>query len=620
METNNPIKEPYFKPLAPNAPTWLRDISQFFAIRAQFILTGNTRDYVLVPTIDDFSPLLLKDTIATLLETFGYEFLLCYDPFDRFSLHNPSSQRIAITNKATGLSLDENGYADQSCKKLREVMKLLVNSERHGALIIEHATRFGEEDYNELLGQALKLSQTAQQRPMQDGKIRFNPIFWVVENETTLPPWFIHQNERIRIQNIPAPDYDARLSAISVLSKGIQGFNSISDPERDQIIRDFARATDGLTIHALVSIALLTRDNCVSFSKILDIVKLYKMGITESPWDQIGLAKEIRKAKSILEDRVIGQKQAILKTIDTLIRSVTGLSGAWRTSDSIGSDEPRGVLFFAGPTGVGKTELAKAITSLLFGNESAYIRFDMSEFAQEHTEARLIGAPPGYTGHDAGGELTKAIRAKPFSVVLFDEIEKAHPRILDKFLQILQDGRLTDGRGETVYFSESIIIFTSNLGIYKELPNGERTPNVEPSMVYDEIKTKVISEIEIFFKYKLVRPEILNRIGDNIVVFNFISANVAAKLFNRQLDNIKKRLLKKRNLTLEISETIVEQLLAICTKDLSNGGRGIGNRLETVFLNPLSRALFDLEVAPESRVKITGLSLEDGVYSVALSC
>ena len=172
-----------------------------------------------------------------------------------------------------------------------------------------------------------------------------------------------------------------------------------------------------------------------------------------------------------------GQRQAVTKTIDILMRSVMGLTGAQARSSG---NRPRGVLFFAGPTGVGKTELAKTLTQLIFGDDRAYIRFDMSEFAEEHTGARLLGAPPGYIGYDAGGELTNAVREKPFSVVLFDEIEKAHPRILDKFLQILEDGRLTDGRGETAYFSEAILVFTSNLGIFVEDEHGQRVQSVQP--------------------------------------------------------------------------------------------------------------------------------------------
>ena len=168
-----------------------------------------------------------------------------------------------------------------------------------------------------------------------------------------------------------------------------------------------------------------------------EAARRYKLGVTDDPWRKLDREK-LRGAEDFVRDRVKGQQHAVTHMLDIVKRAVTGIGGRR-------GGRPRGVLFFAGPTGVGKTELAKTLTQLIFGDERAYIRFDMSEFAAEHADQRLLGAPPGYIGYDAGGELTNAVREKPFSVVLFDEIEKAHPRILDKFLQILEDGRLTTG-------------------------------------------------------------------------------------------------------------------------------------------------------------------------------
>lgn len=174
-----------------------------------------------------------------------------------------------------------------------------------------------------------------------------------------------------------------------------------------------------------------------------------------------------------------------------------------------------------------KTETAKTLAELLFSDERSCIRFDMSEYGQSHSDQKLLGAPPGYVGYEAGGQLTNAVKNNPFSILLFDEIEKAHPSILDKFLQILEDGRMTDGQGNTVYFSETIIIFTSNLGIYGVDCTGERTLRVTHRMSYEEVQKSVRKGIEEYFKLQLGRPEILNRIGENIVVFDFIREDVA---------------------------------------------------------------------------------------------
>ncbi len=372
-----------------------------------------------------------------------------------------------------------------------------------------------------------------------------------------------------------------------------------------------------MSLQAMVDISQLARTQGMGIHDVDDAVRCFKVGATENPWRKEYLKEKIRKARDQMDARVKGQHQASVKTIDILMRSVMGLTGAHAKS---GGSRPRGVLFFAGPTGVGKTELAKTLTEILFGDERAYIRFDMSEFAEEHASARLLGAPPGYVGYEAGGELTNSVKQRPFSVILFDEIEKAHPRLLDKFLQILEDGRLTDGRGDTVYFSESVIVFTSNLGIFVEDENGERIQNVRPEDPYEEVEAKVRSAIEDHFKFRLSRPEILNRIGDNIVVFNFIDPDSARQILGGMLSNVVARVKAEHKLDLSISSSAMERVESWCLKDLSNGGRGVGNRLESILVNPLSRALFQGESRAEgSKVSIEEITEADRIFSVQLA-
>jgi ATP-dependent Clp protease ATP-binding subunit ClpB len=227
----------------------------------------------------------------------------------------------------------------------------------------------------------------------------------------------------------------------------------------------------------------------------------------------------------------------------------------------------------------------------------------MSEFSAEHAGDRLIGSPPGYVGFEAGGELTNAIRQDPFRVVLFDEIEKAHPRILDKFLQILEDGRLTDGRGNTAFFSESILVFTSNLG----------TRHVRPGMPYVDLETEIRGAVTEHFTTELNRPELLNRFGDNIVIFDFIGPEAAGRIFDLQLANICRRVSDEHRMKLLLSDEATTTLRDWCTSELDKGGRGIGMALESYFINPLARALFDR--GPATEVTVTGVR-RDGHMAV----
>jgi ATP-dependent Clp protease ATP-binding subunit ClpA len=417
----------------------------------------------------------------------------------------------------------------------------------------------------------------------------FNTLIWVVEKEGDLPDWMLVGNPRIRHIPLPKPDHVARRAFAGSLLTMLEGYRVADPTESQTAITSFVQETEGLLLLDLQAIAQLARAEGVPLERVSDAVRRYKVGVTEDPWMRINRDR-IRGAADFVRGRVKGQDHAVVHMLDIIKRAVTGV-GPSR------GGRPRGVAFLAGPTGVGKTELAKTITSLLFGDERAYIRFDMSEFSAEHSDQRLLGAPPGYVGYDVGGELTNAIREKPFSVVLFDEIEKAHPRILDKFLQVLDDGVLTSGRGDRVYFSETLIVFTSNLGIYRTDANGLRVPNVSPDDSYDVVRERVRAEIDTHFKVVLNRPEILNRIGENVIVFDFIRHDVAEQILAGMLRSLLADLQNSISVVVRISDVATDELRRLCLQNLSNGGRGIRNQIETHLMNPLARSLFDQDAS-----------------------
>ena len=225
--------------------------------------------------------------------------------------------------------------------------------------------------------------------------------------------------------------------------------------------------------------------------------------------------------------------------------------------------------------------MAKSLAEFIFGDETNCIRFDMSEFSQEHADQRLIGAPPGYVGFEEGGQLTNAVAEKPFSVLLFDEIEKAHPRVLDKFLQILEDGRLTDGRGQTVHFSETVIIFTSNIGASTAKSGEARSSTV----------AHFLDAVQRHFNDELNRPELLNRFGDNIIVFDFIDdPGIRSSIMESKLKGVREHLAERFRLDLDIGEAFVQHLVS--QGKVGHGGRGLINVLEREIVNPMSLELF----------------------------
>ena len=312
-----------------------------------------------------------------------------------------------------------------------------------------------------------------------------------------------------------------------------------------------------------------------SEKSIKDIVNDYDFGEKKSPWINLKNST-IKRLEEKLKKRVKGQDEAIEFVKKVIYRAKLNLNGVMQPY----STKPTGVMFFTGPSGVGKTELAKALTECIFGDESAFKRFDMSEYKSAESINKLIGSDPGYVGYNEGGQLTNWIMSNPYSVILFDEIDKANVKIWDTFLQILEDGRLTDNKGNTGYFTESIIIFTSNIGNAEFNEIAEKNP-----------KKHYLDALNKYFEKEVGRVEILNRFGDNKIVFNHISEDVFEEIIETKLEIVIKNMKKRiKNLELEIEN--IEEMKQFFMKKLETskkfGARLVNTLIENYFINEFS--------------------------------
>ncbi len=300
-----------------------------------------------------------------------------------------------------------------------------------------------------------------------------------------------------------------------------------------------------------------------------------------------GERDKLLQMEDFLHHLVVGQDEAVTLVADAIRRSRAGLSDPNR---------PYGSFLFLGPTGVGKTELCKALAQFLFDSEEHLVRIDMSEFMEKHSVSRLIGAPPGYVGYEEGGTLTEAVRRKPYSVILLDEVEKAHPDVFHVLLQVLDDGRLTDGQGRTVDFRNTVVVMTSNLGS-KEIQRLVDAPRAA-------VKAAVMEEVRQHF-----RPEFINRI-DEIVVFHGLYRTHVRKIAGIQLERLGARL-AQRDLRLEISDEALDEIAKVGFDPLF-GARPLKRAIQSQIENPIARLILEGRFGPNDVVPV---DLHDGQFS-----
>ena len=334
--------------------------------------------------------------------------------------------------------------------------------------------------------------------------------------------------------------------------------------------------------------------------KTTDIIEITEENIAEiiSKWTGIPAQKltqddneKLKHLEEKLHERIIGQNEAVTSVAKAIRRGRVGLKDPKR---------PIGSFLFLGPTGVGKTELSKALTQILFEDATAIIRLDMSEYMEQHSVSKLIGSPPGYVGFDNGGQLTEKIRRKPYSVILFDEIEKAHPDVMNILLQILEDGQLTDSQGRKVDFKNTVIIMTSNIGARhitekKILGFGESQNNNEQKE-YEEIKKEVIQELK-----KELRPEFINRI-DEIIVFHKLNTEDLKQITKIMLKQMEKRL-KENKYYIEIDESVID-LIVKKGADKTLGARPLRRAIQNNIENRISEEILDGTITQNKKAKI----------------
>lgn len=631
-----------------NVPKWQRELRSFIGIKKGILLEGNVYDeYPLFDYSDGAEFIDIDDMDHTILSLIDMNetAVVFFDPVNGFYCYKGSVEEqkqflnplfkdytvdISFKNHdciACMMPSGRNNAGKQAANKekyvwvseiIRRTMadKSIFTNVGNVVFVINFASRLDACNLSEAEANMMFLNLAAATTSGQTIQSFCNSLIMVVDKCNDVPAWVYLNNPNIRSISVNVPDRAVRRLYLQQLYSSWSSFNILSD-ENYLPGKKFIAETEGMRLQELKQIIQLAYKMSLKAEEIDRAFQIYKYGIADNPWENLD-DNILTDIEITLTHRVKGQSEALRKVKSVVTRAVKGLSGLQHSGTS---HKPKGILFFAGPTGVGKTETAKALAESIFGDENACIRFDMSEYRLEQSDQKLFGAPPGYVGYEGGGQLTNAVKEHPFSVLLFDEIEKASPTILDKFLQVLEDGRMTDNQGNTVYFGETIIIFTSNIGLTKEdfgvesrltgihkmVPTVEiKNPEEEDTLEFRTKVTQTLTEgVKAYFT-NIGRPELLNRLGDdNIVVFQFINKHDAELICDYKLEKICQEVESSKGITIS-TEEIKNYLRQKAVLERANGGRGVGNMLEREFLNPLSEYLCTLKKASSLQCYIDG--------------